>query len=64
MKIKEAKFRETICLPGQSSSITQKHIGEMEFDEKLRMVVITKSDQTTLVPLENVAWMKVESVKK
>jgi len=64
MKILEAKFRNAITMPGTTVGNTEKAMNQqgttLTFLPKMRCLQVTRGDLHTLVPLENVLWMKAE----
>lgn len=66
MRLSEVKFRNAIAMPDTNTGNTEKIRASpgttLELLQKIRCVAITKNGYplTVIVPLEQVAWMKVE----
>jgi hypothetical protein len=66
MKVTEVKFRNSIAMPDTNTGNTEKiRVSPgttLELLQKIRCIAITKAGYplTVIVPLEQVAWMKVE----
>lgn len=63
MRIKVVKFKTAVAMPGTGTANTELvregDRGSLAFDEKLSAVVITNGGEQTIVPWQNVAYVKI-----